>query len=175
MDSAPPWALSANCRGRSVWSHLGASKLTSSFSTGSGARDGRLPKGRHRSRLRIHVAVGCARNDDSRNRMLKDELLLVAGFEDHRVLVERSDTPGQLHAADQIDRNIVPFLSCRVEEGILNVLLRRLGFHCRSPFLRVRCCAASMKGRAIGGSSLPIGSYNTALSRAFQLPAQSIL
>src|SRR3979411_1216186 len=103
MDSAPPWDLSANCfanyRGRSVWSHLGASKLTSSFSAGSGTRYGRLCKRRHRCRLRIHVAVGCARNDDSRNRMLEDELLLVAGFQYYRVLVERSDTPRQLYAA----------------------------------------------------------------------------
>src|ERR1700693_4450730 len=144
MDSAPPWDLSANCRGRSVWSHLGASKLTSSFSAGSGARDRRLPKGSHRCRFRIHVTVGCARNDDSRNRMLEDELLLVARFEDYRVLVERSDTPRQLHAADQIDRNIVPFLSCRVEEGILNVLLCRLGFHLPISFFLVRGRAVSI-------------------------------
>src|SRR5437879_1660356 len=76
--------------------------------------------------------------------MLEDELLLVAGFEDHRVLVERSDTTGQLHAADQIDRNIVPFLSCRVEEGILNVLLRRLGFHLPISLFLVRGCAVSI-------------------------------
>src|ERR1700687_1715568 len=143
MDSAPPWALSANC-GRSVWSHLGASKLTSSFSAGSGTRDGCLRKGRHCGRLRFHVAVGCARNDDSRNRMLEDELLLIAGFEDHRVLIERSDTSRQLHTADQIDRNIVPFLSCRVEEGILNVLLCRLGFHLPISFFLVRGRAVSI-------------------------------
>src|SRR5580658_887246 len=131
MDSAPPWAHSAKCRGCSVWSHLGASKLTSSLSTGSGAWNRRLPVGchRHRRRLRIRVAVRAASDDHSRNRMLEDELLLVAGFQHHRVLVERSDTAGQLHPADQIDRNVVPFLSCRVEEGILNVLLCRLGFH----------------------------------------------
>src|ERR1700746_3897407 len=90
------------------------------------------------------MAVGCARNDDSRNRVLEDELLLVAGFEDDRVLVERSDTTRQLHAADQIDRNIVPFLSCRVEEGILNVLLRRLGFHLPISFFLARGRAVSM-------------------------------
>src|ERR1700686_1115241 len=76
--------------------------------------------------------------------MLEYELLLVAGFEDHRVLIERSDTTRQLHAADQIDRNIVPFLSRRVEEGILNVLLRRLGFHLPISFFLVRGCAASI-------------------------------
>src|ERR1019366_7933975 len=107
MDSAPPWAHSVNGRGCSVWSHLGASKLTSSFSAGSGVRDRRLPKGCHRRRLRIRVNVGSARDDDRRNSMLENELLLVAGFEDHRVLVERSYTARQHHPADQIDRNIV--------------------------------------------------------------------
>src|ERR1022692_3151867 len=102
--------------------------------------------------------------------MLEDELLLVAGFEDHRVFVERSDTTRQFHAADQIDRNIVPFLSRRVEEGILNVLLCRLGFHFADLLILLRCCAMSF-GRVIGGSS-PIGSYNTDLWHAFQLPAQ---
>src|SRR5208337_3987146 len=137
MDSAPPWAHSANCHGYSVWSRLDASKLTSSFSAGSGVWNRRLLMGRHRRRLRIGVAVGSAHDDDGRNRMFEDELLLVAGFEYHRVLVERSDTARQLHPADQIDRNIVPFLSCRVEEGILNVLLCRLGFHLPISFFRV--------------------------------------
>src|ERR1035437_3620457 len=103
--------------------------------------------------------------------MLEDELLLVAGFEAHRVLVERSDTTRQFHPGDQIYPNSFAFLSPRVEEGILNVLLCPLGFHLPISFFRVRCCAMSL-GRAIGGSSLPVGSYDTALSRAFQLPAQ---
>jgi hypothetical protein len=38
-------------------------------------------------------------------------------------------------------------------------------------FFLVRGCAVSI-ARAIGGSSLPVGSYNTALASAFQLPAQ---
>src|SRR5208282_4464825 len=147
-DSAPPRAhsanYSANDRGCSVWSHLGASKLSSTFGAGSGTRDPRLSLGRRRRRLRIPVDVGSARNDHRRNRMLEDELLLVAGFQDHRVLVERSDTTRQFHAADQIDRNIVPFLSCCVEEGILNILLCRLGFHLPISFLRIRCCATSL-------------------------------
>src|SRR5258708_30599015 len=88
--------------------------------------------------------MAAARDDHRGNRMLEDELLLVAGFEDHRVLVERSDTARQLHPADQIDRDIVPFLACRVEEGILNVLLRRLGFHLPISFYRVRCCSPNL-------------------------------
>src|SRR5450755_2750694 len=78
--------------------------------------------------------------------MLEDELLLITRFEHHRIFVERSDTAGQLHTADEIDRNIVPFLACCVEEGILNVLLCRLGFHVPISFFRVRCCAMSFKG-----------------------------
>src|SRR6266478_1390033 len=45
---------------------------------------------------------------------------------------------------------------------------------CRSPFIGFDAAPRAYTGRAIGGSSLPIGSYNTALSRAFQLPAQLI-
>src|SRR5208337_1280580 len=145
-------------------------KLTSSCSAGSGTRGHRLLMGRRRW-LRIGVAVGPARDDDSRNRVLEDELLLVTGFENHRVLVEGSDTTRQLHPADQIDRNIVPFLSCRVEEGILNILLCRLSFH-----LPISLFAGSRPRHELregnGGSSVSIGSYNTALSRAFQLPTQ---
>src|ERR1700674_5873403 len=80
--------------------------------------------------------------------MLEDELLLVAGFEYHRVLIERSDTPRQLHAADQIDRNIVPFLSCRVEEGILNVLLCRLGFHLPISFFWLEAAREHREGQS---------------------------
>src|SRR5208282_2721559 len=170
MDSAPPWAHSAKCRGCSVWSHFGASKLTLSLGPGSGSWNHRLPVGRHRRRLRIRMAVSAARDDHRRNRMLEDELLLVAGLEHHRVLVERSDAACQLHPTNQIDRDVVPFLSCRVEEGILNVLLCRLGFHLPISFFMFRCCAMSFwEGNWL---QLSCRSYNTALSRAFQLPAE---
>src|SRR5277367_1924858 len=79
--------------------------------------------------------------------MLEDELLLIAGFENNRVLVKRSDTARQLHSADQIDRNVVPFLSCGVEKRILNVLLRRLGFHMPISFFAVDAAPLSL-GRA---------------------------
>ncbi len=101
--------------------------------------------------------------------MFENELLLVAGLEHHRVLIERSDTARQFHTADQLDRNIVPFLSCRVEEGILNVLLCRLGFHMPISFFFGFELRRERLG--IGGSSVPVGSYNTALPRAFQLAA----
>src|SRR5580692_2111067 len=106
--------------------------------------------------------------------MLEDELLLVAGFENNRVLVKRSDAARQLHSADQIDRNVVPFLSCRVEERILNILLCRLGFHMPISFFCYRCCAMST-GRANWLQLSLVGSYNTALSPAFQLLVQQYL
>src|ERR1700679_2333218 len=75
--------------------------------------------------------------------MFEDKLLLIAGFENDRVLVERTDAACQFYSTDEIDRDIVPLLSCRVEEGILNVLLCRLGFHLPISLFRVRCCAMS--------------------------------
>src|ERR1700679_4000688 len=76
--------------------------------------------------------------------MFEDKLLLIAGFENDRVLVERTDAACQFYSTDEIDRDIVPLLSCRVEEGILNVLLRRLGIHLPISLFRVRCCAMSL-------------------------------
>src|SRR5271156_5122154 len=132
MDSPPPWLLSANsfanCRG-SLWSHLGASKLTSSLGAGSRYRSRRRVRGCTNRRPRIRVDVASARNNDGRNRMFENQLLLITGFENDRVLVKRSNTARQLDSTDQIDRNVMPFLSCCVEKGILNILLCRLGFH----------------------------------------------
>src|SRR5271163_3859836 len=129
MGSVPPSTIFASHRRGSIWSHLDASKLTSSFATRSRYRGRCCLRWRATPRLRIPVDVGSARDDDGRNRMFENELLLIAGFENYRVLVKRSDAARQLHSADQIDRNVVPFLSCRVEERILNILLRRLCFH----------------------------------------------
>src|ERR1700719_2941294 len=114
------------------------------------------------------MCVSRARDYNRRNGMLKDELLLIAGFKHYRILVERSDTASQLHSTDQINRNIVAFLSCRGEEGILDVLLCRLCFYFADLLFRVRYCAKN-SGRTIGSVLLPMGLYNTALYRAFQL------
>ena len=46
---------------------------------------------------------------------------------------------------------------------------------CRSPSCGFRCCARFSQGIAIGCSSLPVGSYNTGLSHAFQLFCNNIL
>ena len=68
------------------------------------------------------------RDDDRRDRMLENQLLLIAGLEYDRVLVEGADPPSQLDAADQIDRDVVSFLAGSIEERILNILLCRLRF-----------------------------------------------
>src|SRR5271170_7313044 len=106
--------------------------------------------------------------------MFENELLLIAGFENYRVLVKRSDAARQLHSADQIDRNVVPFLSCRVEERILNILLCRLGFHMPISFFAFDAAPLST-GRANWLQLSLVGSYNTALPPAFQLPYQQYL
>src|SRR5882762_11776642 len=86
--------------------------------------------------------------------MLKDQLFLVPGFEDHGVFVERSDSPCQLNAADQVNRDVVPLLAGGIEERILNILLRRLGFHLPISFVRVRCCATVTWGGQLAAASL---------------------
>jgi hypothetical protein len=64
----------------------------------------------------------------------------------------------------------VAFLSRCIEEGILNVLLRRLGFHLPiSFFLSESMLHRQLLERQSAAARLPVGSYNTALSRAFQL------
>jgi hypothetical protein len=63
-----------------------------------------------------------------RNGVLEDQLLLVVVFQQHRILVERADLPGQLDAADQINRDGGLVLADRVQECVLNVLCR-LGLH----------------------------------------------
>src|SRR5882672_3340496 len=100
--------------------------------------------------------------------MFKEELFLVTGFQNDGILVERPDAPGQLHAADQINGYVMPLLAGGIEEGILNILLRRLGFHLPISFVQVRCCRQCHWGRAIDGSLFRAGPYNTASDAAFQ-------
>src|ERR1700722_6954197 len=95
--------------------------------------------------LHFRVDMRSTRDDNRRNRMLENEMLLITGFEDYRILVERSDTTRQLHSADQINRNAVPFLSRRVEEGILNILWLRLGFLFADLLLSSSICAMSFR------------------------------
>ena len=56
--------------------------------------------------------------------MFKDELFLVVGLEHHRVLVKRTDSASQLHAAQQVNRDGVFLFAGRIQERILDVLCR---------------------------------------------------
>src|SRR5450755_2093157 len=98
------------------------------------------------------------RDHDCRYRVLENQLLLIAGLQDYGILVKRSDAAGQFYSADQVDGDVVPFLSCRIEERILNVLLCRLRFHL--PISFVRCCALSLGIRGLAAALVSIGSYN---------------
>jgi hypothetical protein len=105
--------------------------------------------------------------------MLEDQLLLIAGFKHDRVLVERTDPARELYTANEVNGDVVPLFSSRVKERILNVLLRRLGFHLPISFsFWLECCRPSFgKGKLAAGSLCP-GLYNTALSPAFQRLSQ---
>src|SRR2546422_3777824 len=63
------------------------------------------------------------RQNDGRDGVLEDELLLVGAFKHHRVLVKASDATGQLRAAGQINCDQGPFLTRRVQKSVLNILL----------------------------------------------------
>src|SRR2546422_2275707 len=63
------------------------------------------------------------RQNDGRDGVLEDELLLVGGFKHDRVFVKASDTARQLRAAGQVNRDQGPFLARRVQKSVLNILL----------------------------------------------------
>ena len=60
------------------------------------------------------LAQGAARVLDRRDRVLEDELLLRAGFEEHRELVEAADATRKLRAVHQVNRNRVFLAAHRV-------------------------------------------------------------
>src|SRR5438552_3314277 len=76
----------------------------------------------------IREAVRSA-DRDRRNGMFENQLFLIVGFQHNRVLIERANTSGQLHSAHQINRDAAAFLASGIEEGVLNVLPRRLTLH----------------------------------------------
>src|ERR1700692_816636 len=71
--------------------------------------------------------------------MFEDQLFLSVGFEHYGILVEGTDAARQLHPAHQVNGNVQPLLTSRVEEGILNVLRRLAAFHSRSPLVLLTC------------------------------------
>lgn len=54
--------------------------------------------------------------------MLEDELFVLAGFQNNRVLVEATDTSSQFDATDQVNRNWRTLTAYLIEKGILEVL-----------------------------------------------------
>src|SRR5438309_11766926 len=63
------------------------------------------------------------RQNDGRDGVLEDELLLVGGFKHDRVFVKASDAARQLRAAGQVNRDQGPFLARGVQKPVLNILL----------------------------------------------------
>src|ERR1017187_5547395 len=63
-----------------------------------------------------------ARHDHRGNRVLKNQLLLIVGVQNHRVLIERANAACKLHAAQQVDGDDTLIFASRIEKGILYVL-----------------------------------------------------
>src|SRR6266481_2077629 len=70
-----------------------------------------------------------------RNGMLEDQLLLVVGFQHHRIFVKGANTSRELDSAQQVNCDIGSLFACCIEEGFLDVL-RRLALHRRPPWSR---------------------------------------
>src|SRR5271169_835468 len=73
----------------------------------------------------LHVAldkVRWTRHYHRGNRVLEDQLLLVVGVQNHRILIEGANATRQFDSAQQIDSNYGLVLASRIEKGILNVL-----------------------------------------------------
>src|SRR5215467_14267252 len=80
--------------------------------------------------MRVELAAAAARKRYRRYRVLENQLLLRARFQNDRILIKALNPPCQLDTAHQVDRNIAAFFSGTVEEPILNcVLLLCIFFH----------------------------------------------
>jgi hypothetical protein len=56
--------------------------------------------------------------------VLEDQLLLAIVLQQHRILVERADLSGELHPANQLNRNRGLVFANSVQKRVLNVLCR---------------------------------------------------
>src|SRR5258708_5648118 len=70
------------------------------------------------------VRVGRLHDDYGGDGVLENQLLLVIGFEDQRVLIEALDAARKLYAAEQIQRNSSFVLARIVEKAVLDILRR---------------------------------------------------
>ena len=68
------------------------------------------------------LACRTPRLRDGGNRVLENQLILRAGFEQQRKLVEALDAPQQLRAVDQINRDRRLLAARKIQKTILDVL-----------------------------------------------------
>src|SRR5512138_1982984 len=75
--------------------------------------------------LRREIVRDGARRGDGGNRVLEDELIAAVGFYHHGKLVEALDARVELPPIDQVQRHRQSIATRVIQEGVLNVLLRR--------------------------------------------------
>ncbi len=63
-----------------------------------------------------------AHDGNGGNGVFEDELFLLAGFQNDRILVEATDTASQFDAADKINRYQRTLAAHLIEKGVLEVL-----------------------------------------------------
>jgi hypothetical protein len=73
----------------------------------------------------VMTALG---HDYRRNSMLENELFLIVGFQDYRILIKGPNAAREFHATEQINGDLDSVLARSVEERVLNVLCRLI-FH----------------------------------------------
>jgi hypothetical protein len=78
----------------------------------------------------VRVLLHGARGDYCRDSVFEDQLLLIAGFEHQRILIEALDTTGEFHATQQIDGHQTLIFARIIEKTVLYVL--RWFIHLRS-------------------------------------------
>ena len=72
--------------------------------------------------MSAQLAGAAPRLGDGRDRMLKDQLLLGAGFQNQRELVEALDATQQLRAIDEVDGYGELLAAREIEKSILDIL-----------------------------------------------------
>jgi hypothetical protein len=74
--------------------------------------------------VRRRVLLNGPRCHHRRNRMLEDQLLLVAGFENKGIFVKAFDPPGKFDTAQKINGDQSLFLARIIQKTVLDVLRR---------------------------------------------------
>ena len=86
--------------------------------------------------------------------MLKDQLLLIIGFQNHGILVEALDASGEFNAAHQVDGEEYPLFTGVIKKRLLNVLRKLIHFFFLFIWQRfgdmISPCIFDFPGRVIG-------------------------